>query len=211
MKSKFTIIYRHGTGGTFISNILDYYQKNSIQSLNFGLTPEGEAYGHPEDHKRIRPKDHMCDNNEELKNIKIENPDKLILLIDFHEDNVEFITRMYWHKLYKKTLTKERYEYCRGLSQNGESWNDFDTWQDDETACRQLFEMHEQSYMPVIKRLDRSLIDYSLPLDDIFHHPELNQKIANWCDAQPDSLIEEYIERYRTLNTKLYSGTNFRL
>lgn len=203
MKSKFKIIYRHGTCGTFISNILDYYQKNQIQKLNFGLTPEGEAYGHPGDH--------MCDNNEQLKNIKIENPDKQILLIDFHEDNVEFITRMYWHKLYKKTLTKERYEYCRSLSHNGESWDDFDTWQDDETACQQLFEMHKQSYMPVIKRLDRSLIDYTLPLDDIFHHPELNQKIANWCDAQPDSLIDEYIERYRTVNTKLYSGTNFRL
>jgi hypothetical protein len=118
---------------------------------------------------------------------------------------------MYWGKIYKKSLTRERYEYCRSLIHNGSTWAEFEHWQDDPEACRHLFEMHRASNMPWINNIDRSLVDLILPFDDIFNSPMLNKKLASWCDSEPDSFIDEYIDRYRTVNKKIYNRNNFKL
>ena len=206
VKSNFILFYNHGTCGTFISNILNYYQNIKSSSINFDLTSKGEAYKWKYDSSCSF---HMEKRNEELKNIKIKNADKHMLLIEFHEGDVNFITRMYWMKLYKKTLTRERYEYCRSLIHNGSAWAEYEHWQDDPEACLHLFEMHRASYMQWIDDVDRSLMDLILPFDDIFNSPELNQKLAGWCDSLSDRFIDEYIDRYRTVNKKLVN--NFKL
>jgi|TARA_B110000858_G_C17745837_1_gene447268 hypothetical protein len=221
-KDIFTVFY-FGSSGNFIQQILAHYQK-SKQYINFNIDPTGHSHDVAKLPTEIIKKDkiyagefhnwwqdtgtHLGDSLPMLRK-KYEN--KRILLIDFNEQDVDFITRMYWGKIYKKTLTRERYEYCRSLIHNGSTWAEFERWQDDPEACRHLFEMHRASNMPWINDIDRSLVDLILPFDDIFNSPMLNKKLASWCDSEPDSFIDEYIDRYRKVNKKIYNRNNFKL
>jgi hypothetical protein len=112
---------------------------------------------------------------------------------------------MYWNKMFKRTLTRERYDYCRSLIHDGDTWADFDHWQDDAMACKHLFDMHKESCMPWLEKIDRSLIDLILPFRKILDGHDLNDTIARWCGSQPDKFIDQYIDRYRTMNKEIYT------
>ena len=219
--NKFILFFYAGTCGQFIANILAYYQKSKT-FINFDIHTTGHAHNINKNIKNeIIKKDNIisaCDFinvwgdeffcyhllSSDIKKIKIEHPNKKLLLIEFEEKDVEFITRMCWGKLYKITLTRERYEYCRSLIHNGSTWAEFDNWQQDPIACQHLFEMHKASVMPWLNKIDKSLIDIILTFEDIFNSTRLNQTLANWCGEEPETFIEKYINRYREINKNLY-------
>ncbi len=217
-KKIFTIYYM-GTCGNFIMNIIAYYQQ-SKSYIDFDID-ESTAHSHSKkteselgaetvrkDHIVIGEfnnwwKDtgsHLHDYHHDLQSIREKYTDHRLLLIDFKIEDVDLITKMYWNKMFKKTLTRERYDYCRSLIHGGDTWADFDHWQDDAIACKHLFYMHKESCMPWLEKIDRSLIDLTLPFREILDGPDLNDTIAGWCGSQPDKFIDQYIERYRTKN-----------
>lgn len=138
-----------------------------------------------------------------ISDLKLKIPNLKVILIDFTEEDCYNITKLYVNKAWPDIWSKKEYDMWWGA--NWPAYNKTNI-QDSEIIRNDLIHQLVNETQNWIKEYDKNVVDFVVDFKTVMglDNSKLATVLSNILDKPVTSTIEKMIDKYQTLNKRLY-------